>query len=351
MPATPFWRIPSLWISLALGAGLALSVQQAWRHLVRPDLDERPALAVLPFANLSPDPANAYFADGLHEEVLATLARAGGLRVISRTSVQEFRDSKRNLKEIADALGVSLILEGSVRRSGDDLRLTLQLIDGRTDEHLWTETYDRKFRESLDLQQSIAGQVVAAIGATLSPAEQRLIDRATPTVPEAYDAYLHALALASQYATEAEFGVVLALLDRSIGLDPTFAPAYALRAKTRIWFHAVFGLEDMTLTDAASGDIERALELRARPAGSTGRPGTVSHLCRTGSGARARGPVARARGRAERCRYAQRCRLDAAASRPIRRGDCAFHRSRAVGTRRRALRFPGCPDADLARAS
>jgi TolB-like protein/Tfp pilus assembly protein PilF len=261
VPATPFWRIPSLWLSLALGAGLALSVQQAWRHLVRPDLDERPALAVLPFANLSPDPENAYFADGLHEEVLATLARAGGLRVISRTSVQEFRDSKRNLKEIADALGVSLILEGSVRRDGDDLRLTLQLIDGRTDEHLWAETYDRKFRESLDLQQSIAGQVVAAIGATLSPAEQRLIGRATPTVPEAYDAYLHALALASQYATEAEFGVVLALLDRSIGLDPTFAPAYALRAKTRIWFHAVFGLDEQTQTDAASSDIKRALQL------------------------------------------------------------------------------------------
>ena len=93
---------------------------------------ERPAIAVLPFANLSPDPENAYFADGLHEEVLATLARAGSLRVISRTSVQQYRDPARNLKEIADALDVDLILEGSVRRAGDDLRLTLQLIDGRT---------------------------------------------------------------------------------------------------------------------------------------------------------------------------------------------------------------------------
>jgi TolB-like protein/Tfp pilus assembly protein PilF len=261
VPATPFWRIPSLWLSLALGAGLALSVQQAWRHLVRPDLGELPALAVLPFANLSPDPENAYFADGLHEEVLATLARAGGLRVISRTSVQEFRDSKRNLKEIADVLGVSLILEGSVRRSGDDLRLTLQLIDGRTDEHLWTETYDRKFRDSLDLQQSIAEQVVSAIGATLSPAEQQLINRAAPTVPEAYDSYLHALALASQYATEAEFGVVLALLDRSIELDPGFAPAHALRAKMRIWFQAVEGTDDTAMTDGARADIDRALQL------------------------------------------------------------------------------------------
>ena len=106
-----------------------------------------PGLAVLPFANLSPDPANAYFADGLHEEILATFARTRGLRVISRTSVQEYRDPQRNLREIAEALGVSLILEGSVRREGDDLRLTLQLIDGRTDELIWAETYDRKFRD------------------------------------------------------------------------------------------------------------------------------------------------------------------------------------------------------------
>lgn len=255
------WRIPSFWIALALGAGLAASAQQAWHRLVRPAYGGHPLIAVLPFANLSPDPENAYFADGLHEEVLATLARTGGLRVISRTSVQEFRDSKRNLKQIADALGVSLILEGSVRRSGDELRLTLQLIDGRTDEHLWAGTYDRKFRESLDLQRSIAEQVVTAIGATLSPSDQRRIDRAAPTVPEAYDAYLHALALASQYGTEAEFGVVLALLDRSIELDPGFAPAYALRAKMRVWFHAAVGTDDMAMPDGARVDIDRALQL------------------------------------------------------------------------------------------
>jgi len=258
---TAVWRIPSLWFALVLGAGLTLSAQQAWQRLVRPSTGERPAIAVLPFANLSPDPENAYFADGLHEEVIATLARAGGLRVISRTSVQQYRDGARNLKEIADALDVDVILEGSVRRAGDDLRLTLQLIDGRSDEHLWAETYDRKFRNALQLQKTVAEQVVAAIGATLSPAEKQLIRRVAPTMPEAYDAYLHALALADQFAAEDGQRAVLDLLDRSIERDPGFAPALALRAKTRVWLYSTYAQDDPDLAEGARADIEHALAL------------------------------------------------------------------------------------------
>jgi len=258
---TAIWRIPSLWFALLLGAGLALSAQQAWQRLVRPAVSGRPAIAVLPFANLSPDPENAYFADGLHEEVLATLARAGSLRVISSTSVQQYRDGARNLKEIADALDVDLILEGSVRRAGDDLRLTLQLIDGRSDEHLWAETYDRKFRNALQLQKTVAEQVVAAIGATLSPAEEQLIKRVAPTVPEAYDAYLHALAIAEPFGSKDANDVVLGLLDKSIRLDPRYAPAHALRAKARIWATS-YDPDNSALADAARADIESALEIQ-----------------------------------------------------------------------------------------
>lgn len=258
---TSIWRIPSLWMALALGAGLAVSAQQAWQRLVRPAVSGRPAIAVLPFANLSPDPDNAYFAEGLHEEVLTTLARAGSLRVMSRTSVQQYRDPARNLKEIADALGVDLILEGSVRRAGDDLRLTLQLIDGRSDEHLWAETYDRKFRNALQLQKTVAEQVVAAIGATLTPAEKQLIKRVAPTVPEAYDAYLHALAVAEPFASKGTNDVVIGLIDKSIRLDPGYAPAYALRAKAHIWASSD-DPDNSALTDAARADVERALELQ-----------------------------------------------------------------------------------------
>jgi TolB-like protein len=254
------WRSPSFWIALVLGGGLAVSAQQAWHRLVLP-ANGQPVIAVLPFANLSPDPENGYFADGLHEEVVATLARAGSLRVISGTSVQQYRDPQRVLTEIAGALGADLILEGSVRRSGDDLRLTLQLIDGRTDEHLWAQTYDRKFRDALQLQRTVAEQVVAAIGAKLSPSEQQVIERTALAVPEAYDEYLHALALAQPFAAEAANEPALALLDRSVQLDPGFAPAYALRAKIRIWASGFAG-GDPALADAARADIERALEIK-----------------------------------------------------------------------------------------
>ncbi len=260
--AAPIWRIPSLWIALVLGAGLALSAQQAWQRLVRPAFGERPGLAVLPFANLSPDPDNAYFADGLHEEILAALARAGGLRVISRTSVQEYRDPKRNLREIADELDVSLILEGSVRRVSDDVRLTVQLIDGRTDEHLWTETYDRRIDNTLQLQRTVALQIVSELGASLSPTERRLIEHASPSVPEAYDRYLHALAL---HAVDGERPEIERRLNETLELDPGFALAYALRAKTRVWMAGeVIDDDDARdrLKEAARADVDRALSLQ-----------------------------------------------------------------------------------------
>lgn len=260
--ATTVWRIPSFWIALVLGIGLTVSGQQAWQRLVRPATEDRPSVAVLPFANLSPDPENAFFADGLQEEILATLARAGGLRVISRTSVQEYRDPKRNLREIADALGASYVLEGSVRRAGDEIRLTLQLIDGRKDEHVWAQTYDRKFRDALHLQRTVAQQVAAEIGAKLSPAEERLLAAVVPTVPEAYEPYVHALALWNQHAPEADLRAVESLLDESLAHDPDFALAYALRSKARIWLAYNYLDNDAAMTEAARSDFERALKLQ-----------------------------------------------------------------------------------------
>jgi TolB-like protein/Tfp pilus assembly protein PilF len=263
IPSAPLWRLPSFWIALALGAGLAVSAQQAWQRLILPVFGERPGIAVLPFANLSPDPENAFFADGLHEEILATLGRTSSLRVISRTSVQQYRDTQRNLREIADALDVSLILEGSVRREGDELRLTLQLIDGRTDAHLWAETYDRKFENALHLQRTVAQQIVASIGAQLTPAEDRLIERSAPADPEAYAFYLQALARWSQFDGLQELQLVEGLLDRAVELDPEFALGYALRAKVRVWIGTTTdGPHVEAARLGARRDFEHALALQ-----------------------------------------------------------------------------------------
>jgi TolB-like protein/Flp pilus assembly protein TadD len=256
----PLWRVPSFWVALVLGAGLAVSAQQTWQRLVRPAFGERPGLAVLPFANLSANPEDAYFADGLHEEILATLARAGGLRVISRSSVQQYRNPDRNLRDIADALDVTLILEGSVRRASDDVRLTIQLIDGRTDEHLWVKTYDRTFENALELQRTVALQLVSELGASLSPTERRLIEHASPSLPEAYDQYLQALAL---YTGEGEPSDIESRLSKTLEIDPAFALAYALRAKIRVdRAYEEEGEARDRLGEGARADIERALALQ-----------------------------------------------------------------------------------------
>jgi TolB-like protein len=285
--AVPLWSIPSFWIALAIAVGLTVSAQQAWQRLIRPAFGERPGIAVLPFANLSPDPANAYFADGLHEEILATLARVSGLRVISRTSVVKYRDSELQLPEIAKALDVPLILEGSVRREGDDLRLTLQLIDGRTDTHLWAETYDRKFENALHLQRAVAEQIVAAIGTQLTLAEGQRIERSAPTDPEAYAYYLQALAGWSHLATLPELRVVEGLLTRALELDPDFGLGHALRAKVRVWIATTTeGPHTKADAQGARLDIERALELEPElPEGLAARAYYTTYVERNAAGA------------------------------------------------------------------
>jgi len=267
--AAPLWRVPSFWIALALGIGLTLSAQQAWQRLVHPAFGERPGLAVLPFANLSPDPADAWFADGLHEEFLATLARAGGLRVISRSSVQQYRNPDRNLRDIARALDVALILEGSVRKVGDEVRLTVQLIDGRSDEHLWSETYDRAFEDALQLQKTVALRVVSELGTKLSTRERRDVELSSPSVPEAYESYLKALALYNEmglYGEKEESSGIERLLTEALQAEPGFALAYALRSKVRIqMFRDVPDEPEEVPTALAAGaraDFERALALQ-----------------------------------------------------------------------------------------
>jgi TolB-like protein len=258
MARGPLWREPSLWIALAAGALFVIGAQQAWQRLVKPSFGEGPRLAVLPFANLSPAPEHAYFADGLHEEVLSNLAHVPSLRLISRTSVLEYRDTTRKLRDIARDLDVPLIVEGSVRRAGDEVRITLQLIDARTDEHLWAKTYDRTFRDVLRLQELVAQQITGELSAALSIKLQPTSARAGTAVPEAYDRYIHALAL---FEGSDEMEPVLALLDEAIALDPEFAQAYAQRARIRVYSLAG-GFISAEAAEHARADIERALALQ-----------------------------------------------------------------------------------------
>ncbi len=146
-------------------------------------------LAVLPFTNLSPDPANAFFADGLHEEILSALGtRSRDLEVISRTTMMMYRAAPKPVLEVAKELSATNVLEGSVRRQGNTVRLTLQLIDGRTDEHVWAKNYDRMLVDAMGLQAEVAAEVASQLEVELNG-----LDRPSPTNdPVAYDLYLKA---------------------------------------------------------------------------------------------------------------------------------------------------------------
>src|SRR5207249_2474488 len=153
-------------------------------------------IAVLPFQNLSDDQQNAYFAVGVQDEILNDLARVAALKVISRTSVAQYRSGpKRNLREIANQLGVSHILEGSVQRVGDRVRVNAQLIDARIDGHVWGEHYDRDVSDIFALESELAQKIVAQLQAKLSPAEKAALQEQPTANPAAYDRYLKAKVL------------------------------------------------------------------------------------------------------------------------------------------------------------
>ncbi len=190
----------------------------------------RNSIAVLPFANLSEDPANDYFSDGMSEELLNLLARAPDLRVASRTSSFAFKDKNLDVREVARQLGVETVLEGSVRRDGDRVRITAQLIDAETGYHLWSNTYDRELKDIFAVQDDISGEIVKALKVTLgAPGEEApVVARAAPPTQdvEAYQLYLQAR---HQWKRRGEKAIrrSIELLQQALEKDPEFARAYS----------------------------------------------------------------------------------------------------------------------------
>src|SRR6478752_9318121 len=166
------------------------------------------SIAVLPFENLSEDKANAYFAEGIQEEILTRLAKIADLKVISRTSTQQYQSKPANLAEIAKQLGVANILEGSVQKMADQVRVNVQLINAQTDSHLWAETYDQKLTDILAVESEIATRVADALQAKLSRREKRALAVKPTNNPEAYDAYLRGLAFEGRSWGESPFGIL-----------------------------------------------------------------------------------------------------------------------------------------------
>ena len=191
-------------------------------------------IAVVPFENLSSDPANGFFTDGMHEEILSTLtSRTPDLEVISRTTMMLYRATPKPVTQIAKELGVTHVLEGTVRREGDKVRVTLQLIDARSDRQLWTESFDRTLAHAMTLQTEVATQVTSKLAVKLAANPAR---PAPPDNPEAYDLWLRAN-LAWQNVSNASLSEILRveqMYTQAIALDEKYAAAYADRARVRI---------------------------------------------------------------------------------------------------------------------
>lgn len=200
-----------------------------WARLMPPQLASYESVAVMPFANLSGDPANDYFSDGMAEELLNLLAQVPGLQVAARTSSFAYRDQNVDVREIGGALGVDAVLEGSVRRSGERVRITAQLIDTGTGYHLWSQNYDRQMADIFSVQDEISSEIVMALTGKLGTrqAPEGLPVRAAPTDSvEAYTLYLQARHQWKRRGAE-PVRRSIALLEEALELDPEFARAWA----------------------------------------------------------------------------------------------------------------------------
>jgi serine/threonine protein kinase/tetratricopeptide (TPR) repeat protein len=257
----PRWHVPTVAVlALLVVGGLLFWRTRAGRDWTLTMGPERASVAVLPLKNLSGDPQQDYFSDGITEDIISQVAKIPGLKVISRTSVEQYKQTNKNLREIGRELGVATVMEGSVRRAANRVRIVAQLIDAKTDAHLWAETYDRELSDIFAVQTDVAKQIAGALRTSLSPETVESLSTKPTANLEAYDLYLRA----TQYAIDDERALRagIQLLEQAVKLDPTFATAWGRLAETHArmwWFHW-----DRTpaRVGQAKAAVDRALELR-----------------------------------------------------------------------------------------
>jgi len=242
-----------------------------------PDVINPRSIVVLPLSNLSADPGDRYFSDGVTEDITAHLARLGDLRVISRTSAMAYRDARMPLRQIGQELRVAAVLEGSVRRHGNRVRIVAQLVDAASDGHLWSETYDRDVEDIFEIQSDVARRIATALDATLSSGERaRMDDRPTASL-EAYEAYLRGRH-AWNTRTVAGLAESIRHLEDATRLDPGFALAWANLADSRV-VQALYGAEPaLRVMPLALESAARALSIEPRLGEALAARGTIRGL-------------------------------------------------------------------------
>ena len=223
---------------------------------------ERPqSVAVLPFANRSADASDQYFVDGIHDDVLTQLSKVHDLKVVSRTSVERFRDTTQSIQEIGAALGAGAIIEGAVQRSGDRVRITVQLIESETDEHIWAETYDREISATniFAIQSEIAIAIAKQLRAKLTDDEQNQLVLVPTESFAAYDLYLQGTKLARKWEPEASLNQAADLFRRALEIDPDYARAYA--GLCDVFIANYQHTSDTSMVPRAQSYCDRALQI------------------------------------------------------------------------------------------
>lgn len=233
-----------------------------WRYLNSKTAVPIRSIAVLPLDNLSGDPSEDFFADGMTDQLITDLAKVGSLRVISRTSVMQYKTAKKRLPEIARELNVDAIVEGSVIRSGQRVRVTAQLVQGPTDRHLWAETYDRDLGDILKLQGDLADAIARQVRAQLTPTQKDMIRRTHTVNPEAYDAYLRGhLIFTNEFPKPDSLKKAQHFFEEAIQKDPEFALAYSGLADTYVYLAYTGALSRDQAYRLAKEKVSTALEL------------------------------------------------------------------------------------------
>jgi serine/threonine protein kinase/Tfp pilus assembly protein PilF len=260
----------------------ALLVSQLLR-IQNPPLNATPdkSIAVLPFENLSEDNANAYFADGIQDEILTRLSRIADLKVTSRTSTEHYKSAPENVPAIARELGVAHIVEGSVQKSGDAVRVSVRLINATNDSQLWADTFDRKLTDILDVESEIARRITESLQAHISGGEEQALSAKPTNNPEAYDAYLRGLAYLLKAGTSAANSLgAQKYLREAVRLDPKFALAWAQLSYTDAVGYLLTTLQPtIVLREEARQAAETALTLQPNLGEAVVAKGAYHYFC------------------------------------------------------------------------
>jgi eukaryotic-like serine/threonine-protein kinase len=276
----PLWlrwiRTPGALFVALLVIALAVSLPLLWRSR-SPESGSKPGIAVLPLENLSEEKSNAYFVDGIQDEILARLSKIADLKVISRTSTQKYKSAPANLRDIAQQLGVSNILEGSVQQTAARVRISVQLINATNDSHLWAETYDRKLIDTFQVESDVAENIAGVLEAKLTGKERASISSPGTDNLQAYEAYLHAVALRSSRSTEDEQRY-LDFSRRAVELDPQYAQAWSnLAIAEANWY--LYPERNEAQKERARVAAETALRLAPESADAQTAIGTYYYHC------------------------------------------------------------------------